>query len=176
MAHVEVRIRPFRQADAPQILQAVHESAAGVPPWMPALDPSITLGQIESYIETQQWLRADKIAYNMAIVDAHDGSFLGGCGLTQVNWRHRFANLYYWVRSSRTGHGIATAATCQLARFGLETLELQRIEIVVATTNHASIRVAQKAGATREGLLRNRLNLHGQIHDAFMYSLIAGDA
>ncbi len=52
---------------------------------------------------------------------------------------------------------------------------MQRIEIVVTVGNDASKRVAEKVGATREGLLRNRLNIHNTIHDAFMYSLIPSD-
>jgi RimJ/RimL family protein N-acetyltransferase len=49
---------------------------------------------------------------------------------------------------------------------------LNRIEILVAVDNLASQRVAAKVGAVREGILRNRLLLHGKIHDAVMFSLI----
>jgi ribosomal-protein-serine acetyltransferase len=38
-----------------------------------------------------------------------------------------------------------------------------------------SQRVAEKSGALREGVLRNRLLLHGKIHDAAMYSLTPED-
>jgi ribosomal-protein-serine acetyltransferase len=62
-----------------------------------------------------------------------------------------------------------------VARFGFNELKLNRIEIVVAVRNTASLRVAEKVGATREGVLRSRLVAHGQIHDAVMFSLIRGD-
>ena len=81
-------------------------------------------------------------------MDARDDAFIGGCG-TQIHYGHRFANLYYWVRSSRAGQGAASSATLLLARFGLTSLGLQRIEIVVATGNHASKQVAEKVGAVR---------------------------
>ena len=61
------------------------------------------------------------------------------------------------------------------ARFGFETLELRRVEIVVAAANVASARVAAKAGATREGVLRNRITIRGTSHDALMFSLIPSD-
>jgi RimJ/RimL family protein N-acetyltransferase len=61
------------------------------------------------------------------------------------------------------------------ARFGLRVLGLQRIEILAAVGNKASQRVAEKAGAKKEGLLRKRLSIRGQAHDAVMYSLIASD-
>jgi len=46
------------------------------------------------------------------------------------------------VRTSQMGRGIATAAARLVARFGLETLSMQRLEIVAAEGNTASQRVA----------------------------------
>jgi ribosomal-protein-serine acetyltransferase len=62
-----------------------------------------------------------------------------------------------------------------LAAFGMERAGLTRIEIMAAAGNLASQRVAEKAGARREGVLRNRYLLHGKLHDAVLYSLIPGD-
>jgi ribosomal-protein-serine acetyltransferase len=58
------------------------------------------------------------------------------------------------------------------ARFGFEELKLRRIEIVVAVGNEASQRVAEKAGAKREGVLRNRLVVGDAAHDTMMNSFI----
>ena len=85
------------------------------------------------------------------------------------------ANLGHWVRSSRVKHGVATKAAVLLAQFGLRQLELNRIEILVAIENGASQRVAEKVRAKREGILRHRLLLHGDPHDAVMFSLIPTD-
>ena len=85
------------------------------------------------------------------------------------------ANLGYWVRTSRTGSGIATEAARQVARYGFEQLGFQRLEIVVDTDHIPSLKIAQKLGAVREGLLRNRGYLHGTPRDAFMHSLIPSD-
>jgi len=56
---------------------------------------------------------------------------LGGCGLTNPNRRHQFANLYYWVRNSAARQGVAPAAVRLAARFAFAELRLQRVEIVV---------------------------------------------
>jgi len=42
----------------------------------------------------------------------------------------------------------------------------------VAVGNAASIRVAEKIGGVREGVLRSRLLLHGEFHDAVLFSVI----
>lgn len=73
------------------------------------------------------------------------------------------------------GQGIAPAATRLLAKWGFEAVKLIRIEIVVNTANQRSLRAAEKAGAKREGVLRNRLYLQDKAHDAVMHSLIPGE-
>lgn len=70
---------------------------------------------------------------------------------------------------------MATTATLLLARFGFSEFELNRIEFVVATGNKASQRVADKVGATREGVLRNRLVVRDKVYDAVIFSLIPQD-
>ena len=99
-------------------------------------------------------------------------SFVGGCALNDINQTHNFANLGYWVRTSRTGQGVATAAALLVAQFGFAKLGFTRLEIVAAVGNVASQRVAEKVGAMREGVARNRHVVHGRVYDAVMYSLI----
>ena len=62
-----------------------------------------------------------------------------------------------------------------MAEFGHKHLELNRIEIVVAKSNLASIRVAEKVGAKKEGELRRRICVRDKIYDAFLFSLIPDD-
>ena len=98
-----------------------------------------------------------------------------GVGINFINRVHQFANLGYWVRTSAAGRGVATRATKLAARFGFAELGLNRIEIVAAVDNIASQRVAERAGAVREGILRHRLSINGVPHNAVLFSLVAGD-
>jgi RimJ/RimL family protein N-acetyltransferase len=79
------------------------------------------------------------------------------------------------VRSSCRGQGIAGRGARLAARFAFEALGLIRVEIVIATGNQASIRVAEKIGAHDEGTLLNRMAVGKSIYDAHMYSLIPSD-
>ena len=109
------------------------------------------------------------------MIDPAHGRLLGGCGINYLNRVYQFANLGYWVRSSQTRRGLATAAARCVAAFGFRELGLSRIEIVSATANTASHRVAEKLGATREGVLRNRMPVRDRVHDAVIFSLIPSD-
>jgi RimJ/RimL family protein N-acetyltransferase len=171
-----VQIRPFQAGDAPPVFDAIQESQPLLSRWMRDMNASLTLEGVRSYIEQQPTMREQRKAFNFIIAEAQNPkTILGGCGLTAINWPHQFANLYYWVRGTRASQGIASAATLLLARFGFNQLQLARIEIVVAIGNPASIRVAEKVGAQREGLLRQRINIHGTVHDAWIYSLLPSD-
>ena len=103
------------------------------------------------------------------------GLCVGGVGLNELKPEHRLANLGYWVRTAWTGRGVATAAASLAAEFGFEELLLDRIEILAALGNKPSQQVAQKLGAHKEGILRNRLVIHGRAHDAVVFSLIGSE-
>jgi RimJ/RimL family protein N-acetyltransferase len=119
------------------------------------------------------WQQGDH--YSFAIFDAAERTFLGSVGLSAINPMHRVGNLGYWVRTAWTNRGVATAAVKLAAQFSFRKLGLQRLELLVPIENHRSLHVARRAGATQEGILRNRLLLHGRRHDTAIFSLIPRD-
>jgi ribosomal-protein-serine acetyltransferase len=170
-----VRIRRYRRDDVDALFEAASESIAEVGPWLPWCHPDYSRKESEEWAGSRDAAWENGSDYSYVIEDARTGQFVGGCGLNQIDSVHRLANLGYWVRSSRTGEGFASAATRLLALIGLEDLCLSRIEIIASVANVASQRVAEKAGAMREGVLRNRLLLHTKPHDAVMYSFTLDD-
>ena len=170
-----ISIRRYRVTDVTLVYEGVRESISEISPWLPWCHPDYSMEDSAAWVLSRDEAWANEVECSFVITDADTGAFLGAVGLNQFNRDHQFANLGYWVRSSRARRGAATTATLLLARFGLRTMALQRIEILAAVGNRASQRVAEKAGAKKEGVLRNRLSLHGLPHDAVMYSLIAAD-
>ena len=171
----KITLRPYRKEDIEATYKAIRESLAELSPWLPFAHKDYSLRETREWMKKRpgEWKKGT--TYDFGIFDAKDGTLLGGCGLNQVLKLNRSANLGYWVRTSRTGEGTAAAAARLLAKWGFETLKLLRIEILVATDNARSLRAAEKAGAKREGMLRNRLILHEKAHDAVMHSLIPGE-
>ena len=170
-----VLIRPYRAEDIGAMYEAVRESVAEVSPWLPWCHAGYTIEETTAFVMARDEAWKNDEAYAFGVFDAGSGNYLGGVGLNFINRIHQCANLGYWVRSTQTGRGVAAAATRLAARFALEQLRLQRVEILAAVGNHASQRVAEKAGATREGVLRKRLLVNGRPQDAVLYSLVAED-
>jgi len=168
---IDPTIRPYCDEDAPALHAAALESVEQVFPWLPWCHPGYTIQEARDWARTRRELFERGAEYEFAIVD-QDGRFLGGCGLNQIQRAHKMANLGYWVRTSATGRGVATAAVRQAARFALERTDLVRLEILCAVGNLGSRRVAEKAGAVREAVLGSRLFLHGRPHDAVVYAIL----
>jgi ribosomal-protein-serine acetyltransferase len=166
-------VRAYEPEDASALWEAARESIGDVSRWLAWCHPQYSMADAEKWIDSRVPLAAQGREYAFAIVDS-EGRLLGGCGLNQINRIHRFGNLGYWVRTSATRRGVATEAVRQVARFAFGNTDLARLEIVCAVGNDASQRVAERAGAVREGVLRHRLLLHGQSVDAVMYSLVRG--
>jgi RimJ/RimL family protein N-acetyltransferase len=76
------------------------------------------------------------------------------------------------VRTSALKTGVATAASRLCARYAFETLDLDRLEILVAIGNAASQRLAEQLGAVPEGIARAQLVLRGVKVDSRIYALI----
>ena len=170
-----IRLRPFNKDDAPGLTQAVQKSIQELLPWMSWCHKDYNQQDALRWLKTLPPAWENGTDYGFAITSVREEEILGGCGLSFVNKLFRFSNLGYWVRSDRRGEGIACRAAKLLARFGFEQVGLLRVEIVVAVENQASLRVAARAGAKREGVLRNRLVVREFIYDAVMFSLTPDD-
>jgi ribosomal-protein-serine acetyltransferase len=170
-----IGIRRYRGEDVDLLFEAARESAHELSRWMPWCSEKYSRADSETFVQSRdaEWDKGEH--YSFVVYDTETGIFLGGVGLNFINRIHKFANLGYWVRTSQTGRGVATAAARLAARFGLTELGFQRLEIVTALGNVGSQRVAEKVGAVREGVLRNRLLIHDQAHDAVMFSLVQED-
>jgi len=170
-----VLLRPYGSSDVERLYQAVRESITQMSPWMPWCHAGYSIEESRAWVESQAEAWKKGTQYDFVITDARDGFFLGGCGLNHIDHNNRIANLGYWVRTSRTKKGVASAAARLLAQFGLGKLKLNRIEIMAAVGNKASQRVAEKVGARREGILRNRIVVRDRVYDTVMFSLTPED-
>jgi RimJ/RimL family protein N-acetyltransferase len=99
---------------------------------------------------------------------------IGGIGLItrEGDLRHS-AELGYWLGKPFWGQGIMTAAVRVLIAYAFETLGLLRIDARVRTSNIASVRVLEKLGYQREGLLRRDALKAGVPVDHLLYAILS---
>ena len=104
-----------------------------------------------------------------------EDELLGSIALAHIDWEDHRAEMGYWVAREARGRSVASRATKLLSRHAIETLGFERLELLAHPENEASLRVALKAGYTREGLLRLYRRRRGVREDLVMFSLLASD-
>lgn len=167
----ELSLRPIARGDAELLLTAVRESLPSLSHWFEWCRPDY--GPVDAQARVAHcmaaWARGDECAFG--VFDQGGDRLLGCAGLSQVSAADWSANLGYWVGEPFRGRGIATAAAAAVVDFGFAQLGLERIEIVALAQNRASLRVADKLGARREGEFGDRLVFQGRPAVAVVYSL-----
>ena len=166
-----IHIRRYAAKDVDSIFEAIMESKAELTPWANWCHDEYCKQETAAWVKGRPsaWRRGEE--WSFAIVDSDD-RFLGGCGIHRIDAKNGVAELGYWVRTTAARRGVATEATRQLCRWGFCEQNLARIEMVVSVENVASGRVAEKAGGVREGILQQRIVLHGRRHDCFLFSIL----
>lgn len=170
-----IRLRAFRMDDADAIYEAVCQSQQELARWLPWCHADYSRSDTVEFLSHLGEAFHKDQEYAFAILARDSGQFVGATGINQLDRANRRANLGYWLRTSASGQGIATQATLLVARWAFAKLDLERIEIVAATGNVASQRVAVRAGAAREGIARHRMRIGDEQHDAVVFSLVPSD-
>ena len=167
----DIDLRQYQPDDVDAIYEAVMESKVELSPWMPWCHADYSRQDAVTWVEGRpnSWERNE--SWSFVIVEP-GGQLLGTCGIHRLDLLHKVGELGYWVRSSRTGEGIATEATRKLCQWAFAEKGLRRVEILMSIENIASQRVAEKVGAVREGVLRQRLTLNGRRHDASLFAVV----
>lgn len=111
-----------------------------------------------------------------AIVAADDDvRLLGSISLMRFSWKNARAEVGYWLAREARGQGHASRAVRLLTAWGFTHLGLERVDLMAATENPASQRVAERCGFTREAVLRSYLQGRDGRQDMVAFGLLASD-
>lgn len=110
---------------------------------------------------------------NFAI--AIDDQVVGGIGLElrQAVYR-KTATLGYWLSEELWGRGIMPQAVQLVTQYAFEQLDLIRLQASIYSKNPASMRVLEKAGYVKEGVMRNAVIKNGEVMDEHVYAILKG--
>ncbi|MCU7557989.1 GNAT family N-acetyltransferase [Macrococcus capreoli] len=130
-----------------------------------------TLEDTEQYINQMISLCEQKKMHYRVIEDKDTQKLIGVCRIT-LNQKHHKGEIGYMIHPDYWGKGIATHAAKDLIRYGFDDLSLNRIYAVTDVRNNGSIRVLEKCGLQREGLMRQDKIIRGNYRDSYMYSIL----
>ncbi len=137
--------------------------------------PDFTRAEMEATIPHLPGLMASGRLMPMTALDAATGDVVGGGVLHHLDAERAIVEIGYWVLTHARRRGLATRIARLLAEhaFGLG---VQRVAAYVNVGNVASERVLERAGYTREGVIRS-LPVPGDAGrvDKTLFSLLPGE-
>lgn len=165
-------LRWIEESDAPDLFQ-IYGDPETMRYWtVPAFTgPEQALALVR---EIHQLFR-DRILFQWGVARREDGVLVGTCTLHETVWRHRRAEVGFILGRAFWGKGFMTETLGVLLGFAFENLELHRLEADVDPRNGRSLRVLERVGFQREGLLRQRYVVNGEIQDAVLLGLLADE-
>jgi RimJ/RimL family protein N-acetyltransferase len=111
---------------------------------------------VRRFIARQPGLRARGEFLGLAVTDVTRRPFLGHVMLHTVAWRHRRAEVGYWLVPGARGRGTGRTAVALLVEWAFTQLGLERIEITTTPDNRPARALAESLGFRQEGLLIDR--------------------
>ena len=164
-------LRPWRAADKPDLVR--HANSRRV--WR---NMTHTFPHPYTDEDADLWLEiAANAGPSIQLAIEVDGRAAGGIGaIAGEGIFAATAQFGYWLGEAAWGRGIATAAATALAEcIGRERL-FARLEAQVFEWNLPSMRVLEKAGFTREAVLRRAATKEGQLIDTMLYARVFPDS
>ena len=141
-------LRPWAEEDIPAMIAAHRDPV--VRHWL--RHPVTTTQDAHRVIQARRADRRAGTGFSFAILQAHadgaPGGLVGSVSIRRPDREAPSGEVGYWVAAPARGQGIAPRAlnaVCEWA-FGLSRRPLEQLKLIHAIGNHASCRVADKAG------------------------------
>jgi ribosomal-protein-alanine N-acetyltransferase len=161
-------LRPFTLTDAPQVRalagdRRVYETTLCIP-------HPYDEGVAESWIATHQRCFYEGLGVVFAIC-LSSGPLIGAGSLSRAGLFNR-AELGYWIGAAFWNRGYCTEAAIAIIAHGFESLALHKISARHFVGNRSSGRVLEKAGMSREGVLRDDVMKDGAYITVELYGIV----
>lgn len=163
-------LRALEREDAPRLAGYINDPA--VRRTLLAHRP-MSVGQEQAWLEM---LGKDDHHVVMGIARQSDDELIGATGLHRIDFKARNTEMGLSLGDrSAWGQGFGTEATRMMLDYGFGTLNLHRIWLLVYASNAPAIRVYEKAGFRKEGVLREHYFMEGHYEDGVLMGILRSE-
>jgi RimJ/RimL family protein N-acetyltransferase len=148
-----VTLRQWDERDVPALVECI-EGDEEITRWMDAIPQPYLDGEARTWVAQAASFWQAGTAAPFAVTDSETGGVIGGVGFSWIGDEH-VGEVGYWLRPEVRGRGLTTRSVILVARWAFEELDCERLQLRADADNVGSQRVAEKAGFTREGVLRS---------------------
>jgi RimJ/RimL family protein N-acetyltransferase len=164
-------LRPWRETDVPGIVAACQDP--DISRWTRVPWPYGEADARAYMLSRHDAIRTATGAPFAIVAADEDTRLLGSISLMRFDWDHARCEVGYWLSPEGRGAGHATRGLRLICGWAFQQLGIERIELMAATGNPASQRVAERGGFEREAVLRSYLVGRDGRQDMVMFGLLA---
>ena len=137
--------------------------------------PLTTIAQAEKKITEILDHYRKRDLFQFALERKRDREIVGTCTLHHIHEQNRRAEIGYALGRLFWGQGYMHEALLALIDHAFGALQLHRLEADIDPRNLASARSLERLGFRREGVLRERWIVDGEVSDSALYGLLADE-
>jgi RimJ/RimL family protein N-acetyltransferase len=163
-----VCVRPWRGTDLATVVEASRD------PYIPkvtTVPAPFTKGAGERWLDRQDVRSRSGLGISLAIAENESGRDEAVGAVVLMHRGHGVYGLGYWLLPAARRRGLASRAVALVVEWTLAHTGVAELEALVEPWNEASIRVAERAGFTRDRLLRAEISVAGREADVVRYVL-----
>jgi ribosomal-protein-serine acetyltransferase len=168
-----IRLAPIAASDAAALACLVRENIDHFGAFLPAVVQMSSADEAASHLDMRVQAVADGEMLEWHIFD--NEVLCGAVRLKDIDQTDKSAAIGYFIGERFQGKGIVTLSVGAVIEYSFQILGLNRIELRCAATNLASMRVADRLGFSREGVLRQAELLGDAFVDNYVYGLLRSD-
>lgn len=158
-----ITLRLYRESDAQRLVELANNAAVS----RFLMD---TFPYPYTMEDAQWWINTGSREGIMRLIE-QDGEFVGAVGAVPgAGEKRKQFGIGYWLGEPYWGQGIAVKALKIFVDELFQTTDVERLQAWVYSENTASARVLEKAGFSRDAVLRNALYKHDKLYDELVYS------
>jgi RimJ/RimL family protein N-acetyltransferase len=165
-----IALTPLRESDLPLLFRWINDRELVTlnAPYKPVSEQ-----QHRAWFEDIQKRRDTRI---FAIRLLENDVLVGTCQLHTIDLVHRAAELQIRIGDGQhRGRGIGTEAVRLLLGFAFEDLDLHRVYLHVFASNQPALRLYEKVGFRREGVLREAAHIEGKYVDVVVMGILRSE-
>ena len=172
LATQRLRLRPIATDDLAFVFE--HFSDLDVGRYLLDEDPLTSLEQAQEIIDF--YVNPAAQSHNRWIIERRsDCRPIGTIGYHKWSRKDHKAEIGYDLSPVAWGQGYMSEAFQRVVEYGFSDMDLNRIEAMVYPDNVASLKLLERHGFVREGLLREELCRDGVYYDHWLLSLLRRD-
>ncbi|MFE7133006.1 GNAT family N-acetyltransferase [Streptomyces sp. NPDC057638] len=171
LAGETAELRPLEPWNAEEFLAHMDRGREYIGEYIGLADANTDLDQARAFLQSY----ADKQAADAGRIYGIwlEGTLVGGVLFRTFDAAQGVCEVGCWLEPAAVGRGLVTQAITLLIDWAVERRGIHRVEWVVSSGNSASIKVAERLGMTRDGVMRQAYSFRGTRHDLEVWSTLA---